>query len=402
MKLYHRILIPILLSGGITLNAQEVWKVEECDISENLNAVHFIDNETGWIVGNNGVMLYMSGDSWLVYPKTTEEDIHSVFLTGKESGWAVGSKGTILMLEGKDWYSIQSPTRATLYDVSFHDSIHGIAVGANGTILRYDNGIWSKSDNITKGILHSVSSYSGLNFLSGGMEYGSVPILTYDPYGNGFSDIFDPGYVVIKDISMQSDGQGWAVGTAGTLLHFNGTEWNREVLQEKVPTLNSLSFINSSDGIAVGFFGTLLKYTDTGWERVSSPSNVTFNGSAITNNAYYIVGNNGTILSAIRKSSTDELTGELSPYSIMINSYPNPAVEYVDIIIPEMDARDALILSILSSDGRVIQSINIEPGMAGNKLRFDTSSISNGLYLISIQSSENETAYGKFIKTSER
>ena len=402
MRPIFRFIILILTFTGLTLNAQEAWKAEDSVISEDLNAIHFYDSSTGWIVGNNGAMLYKSGEKWLLYPKITNEDLYSVFLTGKESGWAVGSKGTVLKLEGGTWYNITSPTRATLYDISFLDLSHGMAVGANGTILSYEGGIWSRSNYITKGILHAVSYGKDFNLVSGGIECGSVPIYKHRINEPESFNTFDPGYYFIKDIAVQDDGQAWAVGTAGILLHFNGIEWIRSNLHTKVPTLNSISFYDSTDGIAAGFGGALIRYYESGWEKEDSPSNVTLNGTAISESAYYAVGNMGTILSKSRISYTDESLEGNTKSLLKVDSYPNPASDYIDIVLPETDDLIASDLSVLSADGKVILKMIIEPGTAGNAVRINTSSMSNGMYLIHLRSKDNESAYGKFMIANER
>jgi photosystem II stability/assembly factor-like uncharacterized protein len=402
MKPIYRLIILILAFTSLTINAQEVWKLEDSFISEDLNDIHFYDTNTGWIVGNNGAMLYKSGEKWLLYPKITNEDLYSVFLTGRESGWAVGSKGTILKLEGRKWYNITSPTRATLYDISFLDSSHGTAVGANGTILSYINGLWSRTMNNTKGILHAVSYGKDFNLISGGMECGSVPIYEYQNNEPESFNSFDPGYYFIKDIAVQADGQAWAVGTAGILLHFNGIEWIKSNMHTTVPTLNSTSFYDSTDGIAVGFGGTLLRYHESGWEIEDSPSSITLNGSAISERAYYAVGNKGMIISKSRKSYVDESLAVSSKNIIQVDSYPNPASDYIDILLPEADALIASDLSILNADGKVLVKMNIEPGNAGSTMRINLSAIGNGMYLIHLRSRNNESAFGKFLVAKKR
>lgn len=402
MKPKYRILFLILTFTGLSLNAQEAWKVEDCDVSEDLNAIHFFNNDTGWIVGNNGIMLYKSGEKWLVYPKITNEDLYSVFLTGKESGWAVGSKGTILKLEGRNWDNVTSPTRATLYDISFLDSSHGRAVGANGTILTFETGIWSKSKNNTKGILHAVSYGKDFNLISGGMEYGSVPISKYQIDEPEAFYTYDPGYYFIKDIAVLPDGQAWAVGTAGIFLHFNGIEWIRSGSHENVPTLNSISFYDFTDGIAVGFGGILLRYQEGEWDKEDSPSSVTLNGSAVSGRTYYAVGNNGTILTKSRVPYMDESLTGTSQILLKVDSYPNPASDYIDIVLPETNAINASDLSILNADGKVLLKMSIEPGTAGSTVRINTSSMSNGMYLIHLRSKSDDLAYGKFMVANKR
>jgi hypothetical protein len=266
----------------------------------------------------------------------------------------------------------------------------------------YEGGIWSRSNYITKGILHAVSYGKDFNLVSGGIECGSVPIYKHLINEPESFNTFDPGYYFIKDIAVQDDCQAWAVGTAGILLHFNGIEWIKSNLHTKVPTLNSISFYDSKEGIAVGFGGALMRYNESGWEKEDSPSNVTLNGSAISERAYYAVGNNGTILSKSRKSYIDESLEGNSKNLLKVDFYPNPASDYIDIVLPEKADLNASDLSILNADGKVLLKMNIEPGTSGSPVRINTSSLSNGMYLIHIRSKNNESAYGKFIVANER
>lgn len=403
MILKYKTLILILVISGATMKSQDPWNINHCEVSDNLNSVHFYNEKTGWIVGDNGAMLYKTSNKWSVYPKITNEDIYSVFLTGKESGWAVGSKGTILMLDGKLWHHITSPTKATLYDVSFWDRDHGIAVGANGTILTYENGLWTQANPFTKGNLYTVSSGSEFTLISGGMEYGVVPLYTLDEINvSSPESSYNTGYIAIKDVSIQPDGHAWAVGTAGALLHHNGNEWRKIKISTKAPTLNSVTFYNKADGIAVGFSGTILKYSENGWLKENSPASVTLNGSAISESAYYAVGNNGTILSKARYSNEGHISGNTGSSLLKVDAYPNPASDYLEIIIPDTDVLNASSISVISVNGNVILKDNLDAGHGGTTYEILTSKMDNGLYVICIRSDDNKVAYGKFIVSNDR
>ena len=63
-----------------------------------LNSVHFINEQTGWIVGSNGTILNTrnGGETWELQPSGTTNDLFSVHFTDALNGWAVGENGTIL------------------------------------------------------------------------------------------------------------------------------------------------------------------------------------------------------------------------------------------------------------------------------------------------------------------
>ncbi len=68
---------------------------------------------------------------------------------------------------------------------------------------------------------------------------------------------------------MVSPSDGWAVGGGGAncpsqpsvLLHWNGTTWN-EIPSPVSQTLNSVAMISADEGWAVGEAGTILHYTN--------------------------------------------------------------------------------------------------------------------------------------------
>lgn len=64
----------------------------------DLNALHFIDEQNGWIVGQKGIILYTSdgGESWNKIEGVTSENLFDVYFTDSNNGWAVGDRGTIL------------------------------------------------------------------------------------------------------------------------------------------------------------------------------------------------------------------------------------------------------------------------------------------------------------------
>lgn len=90
------------------------------------------------------------------------------------------------------------------------------------------------------------------------LESGDEYILTYTA-----ADLFA--------VSMVSSTDGWAVGSGGVRLRYNGTSWNT-VTSPTVTDLFTVSMVSATDGWAVGSAGAILRYNGTSWSTVSSPT----------------------------------------------------------------------------------------------------------------------------------
>ena len=104
-----------------------------------LYGIFFTDNETGWIVGMEGVIIttHDGGNTWKKIPSGTDKPLYSIQVNGSRA-WVVGNKGAYLMSidGGKTWEARQKAikTKFWLRDVSFCDGKNGFIVGARGTI----------------------------------------------------------------------------------------------------------------------------------------------------------------------------------------------------------------------------------------------------------------------------
>ncbi|HPY66821.1 MAG: T9SS type A sorting domain-containing protein [Bacteroidales bacterium] len=395
----HLIPALIFLITTVAIEAQEKWIAEKSGTTANLNSIQMIGQNYGWVVGGNGVMLYKNKDRWELSPKITGEDLHSVFLLEQGDGWAVGGGGTILRLEANKWRKYPSPARETLYDVEFFDAEQGIAVGANGTILKYDNGEWKLClTGITKGNFYCVSATEETVMVAGGMEYGSVPIVTFHKdHMEDFTKSYDHGYLEIFDIALSNMRHSFAVGTAGTIMCDEGLSWTRDKIFNKIPTLNCVAFRDDSDGISAGYFGTIIRYSDSGWKMEKVPVKAALKGVCICETAYYAVGEKGTILSKIRIPGGQDNQTVSSSSAIQVEAYPNPSSDLIKIIIPREDDFVAAEIAITNQYGQIISNNVLNPDLAGQVYRINTSEMKDGLYMIRITSANSKTALGKFI-----
>jgi len=82
---------------------------------------------------------------------------------------------------------------------------------------------------------------------------------------------------------------GWAVGHRGTIIHYNGTQWQLVDSPTK-SRLNDVYFIASNDGWAVGDSGVIVHYNGTDWQNVS-----TFDSTNNWTSVYFVSQVNGYI-----------------------------------------------------------------------------------------------------------
>jgi photosystem II stability/assembly factor-like uncharacterized protein len=389
-----------LLVTALTLlicgSANGQWGIENLPVRNNLNSIDLYSEDSGWIVGDNGTILFKLRDKWMTYPKITDEDLYSICLVGRNDGWIVGANGKILRFDGFKWEEYPSPTKQKLLSVSFRDADHGLAAGTNGVLLVYEKGLWQNVSNNIRGNIYSVNDTRAGAVLAGGLECRSVPIMSLSS-GPEKKPVktYDPGFVEIKSIMMPESSKMWAVGNKGTIIHFDGTEWNKIEMGEKTPTLNSVFFKDDNHGIAVGYCGIILTCSPEGWFRETSPTDMMLNDAAISGNMYYAVGDEGTLIS----KRFDPAPGipEVRPVNEMaVETYPNPAREKLNVIIPgsyEMMPGRIIVTNLY---GQVVYMKEIDSMAQGQTFEINTSGLSNGIYFVKIATTDRSTT-GKFI-----
>lgn len=119
---------------------------------DNLFAVDFVSEQTGYIAGQGGTVLRTTdgGENWDALYIGKNELIRRLDFVSEKEGWAIGHRGSIFHTAnaGEDW-EVQFEVPGTyLRDVAFADKKHGWVVGHGATILHTaDGGIsWQKQE----------------------------------------------------------------------------------------------------------------------------------------------------------------------------------------------------------------------------------------------------------------
>ncbi len=273
--------------------------------NNTLRGVYFLDNNSGWIVGDNGIIFHTvdGGLTWIPDQSNTTENINSVHFLSSNEGWAVGNKSTILRYyipAGKNepvWESKTYGTPTNFHSCYFVDSNNGWAVGDKGVIMRYANGSWTTQtsgitvdlqsvffiDSQTGWIVGNSSGANGtiLQTTNGGTAWTLVTINPTDLY----SITRPPGTTTL-----------WAVGANGIILRSTDTTTWATVTSPVNTNLYSVHFSDPDTGWIAGADGIVLQYANGTWVNV--PSGVSANlYSVLVNDATHnwAVGDKSTI-----------------------------------------------------------------------------------------------------------
>jgi len=147
--------------GGATWRKQELsWDrlipliAKDSGILEpNLNFVYFVNPETGWIVGEFGLVLKTTdgGRTWTSQTYGGDRpQLFAVMFRDKLTGWSVGQQGAVLKTTdgGRNWIAVDIGIRRNLYGISFQAE-HGLIVGEGIVLASQDAGSnWRKLESV--------------------------------------------------------------------------------------------------------------------------------------------------------------------------------------------------------------------------------------------------------------
>lgn len=256
-----------------------------------------------WISGQEGLILHSSdgGKTWQKQDSGTKVYLFSLFFVSDTHGFAVGDRSVITETTdgGKTWAArkIEQPEESgdtanadlalamqdpIFYDVRFTDEQHGWLSGEFGHLMQTSDGgkTWTPHQKTLmtpdSGIVDPMDlpTFFGAFLLNpqealaagldgkiartrdGGANWRFEPMKLAFP-------IVDPLYQPY----VTPDGNGWAVGAAGEVVHLapGQTEWSRADLGMPIYTwLRSIDFGDAQHGWMVGGYGTVLRTDDAG------------------------------------------------------------------------------------------------------------------------------------------
>jgi photosystem II stability/assembly factor-like uncharacterized protein len=272
----------------------ESWQ-ERYRSQDGLSEIKFANENVGWMVGGNGLILHTSdgGINWTRQSSGTDVLLNGLAVIDTNNAWACGASGTLLYTNdgGTTWNKRKIDTRIAISDITFVNQKHGWAVGY-GTILSTNDGgqTWELKSS---GDWKQLSSVVFANENLGWIPVGPVVLRTTNG-GKTWVEIFPPSQGQATSLSFVDAQHGWVAksrGTEGSVVHIPGHDkqssesfilsttdggrtW-RNTFGIKSKTDHSawalnIFFINLRKGWAVGRNGLIMRTLDSGksWQRM--------------------------------------------------------------------------------------------------------------------------------------
>ncbi len=260
----------------------------------------------GWAVGTTdgdhpqGVLVHYQRGKWTAINNPYDTGIlRGVFMLSDSDGWIVGDKGTILHYSSGRWIKVNSPVSTALGSIYMTSPTEGWAVG--DAILRYQNSVWTPvSTPAHDFFLFSITAPSW----AGGWAVGGAGTIMH--YNNGLWKVVTPvPHIDLYGLAMIASNEGWAVGSggsAGNILHYQDGQWQVARAPDPQAALGAITMVSADEGWAVGHdrsgtTGYILHYLNGRWLEVPSPTRVFLLGiTMVSSTEGWAVGSQGTIL----------------------------------------------------------------------------------------------------------
>ena len=262
-----------------TTDGADTWTEQTSGVS-GLNSVYFTDASTGYAVGPNGVIIKTTngGENWTMQTSGTDRELYQVQFVDGNTGY-VGKAATASDPEsilkttngGTDWTKLPTGTTTAFYSIYFTSASTGygggqVPVGANAYLLKTtDTGVtWTNQNSNTGGLLLSLFFPSAdTGFACGGFSSavrttnGGVDWVTMSPAVSG----------TYNSLFFTSADTGYIAGQSGTgnlplimKTTDGGGSWIEQPLTQ-VGRLQSVFFVDANTGFACGTVGLMLKTT---------------------------------------------------------------------------------------------------------------------------------------------
>jgi photosystem II stability/assembly factor-like uncharacterized protein len=389
------ILFYLLMLSILTFSQ---WIQQNSNTTKTLRSICFIDENTGFVVGDSGTILKtMDGGSiWTPINSGIVNDFNSIDFPNTDIGFIVGDDGVILKSTdgGITWIlNYSHPSWGNFYNVKFQEVNKGYVTASDGVLMRTLDGgsLWyfhllspvapilsaSFTDTITGYLVGVLEDERGFIRKTIG---GNLTILPESESG-------------LYSVFFSDDSTGYATGMNGIIVRTidAGNIWT--TMQHNLdPDYYSVFFTDSQTGYVAGSVGMIKKTTDGGFNWIISPSGVTEDLREIyfiNSDTGYAVGTNGTILKTITGGFVT-VNNYSKGNDIML--YPNPASNKI-IIILEVQIQEQIKFTISNLYGQKIMEKEFY-NQGFNEV--DVSSLPEGLHLIKIESKSGH-AYKKFI-----
>lgn len=245
-----------------TTDGGKSWSPQLTKLKLALRSVHFFTPDTGIAAGLSGALYKTidAGKNWLPLTLRVVNHLTAVAAVG-DHAWISGQNGFLIRTtnRGTDWKSIQTGTTKLLDAISFSDTLYGWASSSQGILLRTTDGgeTWTEKKFSGRLPITDLSARSHDTCYAAG--YDGMVMRTTDG-GKSWTDLkaYRSNY---NRMRFDRHGKGWLVGAQGAVVksNDNGKSWRLHRLAG-TQRVNAIAFRNDTVAVAVGNGGMIVQF----------------------------------------------------------------------------------------------------------------------------------------------
>ena len=239
-----------------TSNGGKTWTKQESNTTDHLMKIQFIDSECGWIAGTGSILhTDNGGQNWTEQLTDSQLSMFAdIYFINNSTGWASGPPGGIVYSTvngGKTWDKKQTGDNGRIHSLSFIDNDAGYAVAASSSIYKTITGgsSWIKVKNT--GDLHFCYTIYFIDLETGFAGNMTFPSSVYnerayifrtDDGGTTWIKQEIPDSEIIIKIFFLTHDTGWAI--AGDLPESGKLLYTQNGGQSWTETVKSIEYSN--------------------------------------------------------------------------------------------------------------------------------------------------------------
>lgn len=408
------IILLIFINSGLLIAQKGKWQQFPTDFDNDLHGIYFTDSLTGYICGENGLILKTTdGKNWLPQETPTTNTLYDLHFIRDTLGWACGDNGIIIhTVNGGSFWEIQ-PTNCNrqLVSIEFFDyqtGFTGYSVGDSILAVKYYNEpswLFGNPDCNYHFVTYQHPTIHNTLFMC-----NNEMLSTSD---NGMIWVwlwyFDEDQLDIAkrlDLNLgEWDVNFWLVGKNGSAYSFDQPIFGWPFYSSVTPDTLDLFGVAVDEYAhnvwAVGEMGRILFSDDEGETYNLTESPVSFSLNDIYFSGFetgYIVGNNGTIIYYNEEWIVSN-SGEKS--EVKASVYPNPFKDNTTIKLYWNNDKP-FIIGIFDLQGKLVKNFKNEISADIKEIFWDgTNSFGNkidkGIYILRIKTAKQSKSI-KLIK----
>ncbi|RZJ75906.1 MAG: T9SS type A sorting domain-containing protein [Flavobacterium sp.] len=382
----------MLLAIGLTaLPMKAQWAPVTSPTTGNLEAIDFIDANTGFISGGFVSRLYKTTDggvTWTSFSNFPMREVHFLNATTAYASSHVASQvGTMQksVNGGTTFTGITPPNSSSYLGVYATSPTTAFFINTENKVLKTSNSGASVT-SYTLGVTGSGNQVTDIHFSDANTGYiCTITGNLFKTTNAGATWTLSPTGISasLRSIQFVTPQIGYMGGSKVLKTINGGATWTEHTIPGS-NSITAMSFYDANNGIVVGLSGKIFRTADGGntWiPQVSGTTQHLRNVYFVDANTAVAVGDNGTVLRNAAVLASNEVVK-----TPVVTFYPNPISSQSTLSISDLQINDALKLEVYNTNGQLVR----EEKITSSEFVFQKGSLQAGIYLVNIKD-KNET-----------